>query len=57
MKAMSNKKLNDFGYARMNGFSGGIYEYLQGQYRGYVETCTRCEITPMTYLEWIESDE
>lgn len=57
MKDMSNKKLNDFGYARMNGFSGGIYEYLQGQYRGYVETCTRCEITPMTYLEWIESDE
>lgn len=43
----------NLGFARRNGYKGTYAEYEQIQYKGYCDTCKRCEIKPLSKTDWL----
>lgn len=47
---------SQFSYARRNGFTGTIEQYVKNQYKGYAAICKRCDIKkPLNINQWIDS--
>jgi len=44
-----------YDYAVVNGYKNGLSAYTHAVYCGYVTTCERCVIQPMTFDAWAKS--